>query len=253
LIQKFKDFPRISTRGFFDLQSGRKLKRKYYDLFPKIKFHKFQNISELVIMVHGLRNRRKSALGKFVIAEKRLFELDYKFPVIGYTYDSDTVGIFNKKTQVNASKVAQKIAMQNGNNLAKFVLEYKSSNPNTKIRLIGHSLGSQVIFSALKTLSKKPTNKNIIESIHLFGAAVSQNYIIKNNLKEIIQTTVHKKIINFYNPFDKVLEDTHKDGTIKNPLGLFGFSNKIPKIYQKKIFPKDHRFISYVVFLKSFP
>jgi esterase/lipase superfamily enzyme len=44
----------------------------------------------------------------------------------------------------------QVIAKKNGRNLGKFIEDFKSDSPDTKIRLIGHSLGTQVILSTLR-------------------------------------------------------------------------------------------------------
>jgi len=69
-------------------------------------------------------------------------------------------------------------------------------------------------------------------------------------MKKIVKT----KIRNFYSPTDEVLNQSHKDGSVKNPLGLNGSVGKtIPKYSQTQVFPKNHRFASYALVLKSFP
>ena len=51
----------------------------------------------------------------------------------------------------------------------------KFKNPSIKIRLMGHSLGAQVILSTIQSLAKNSKNKGIIESVHLFGASIPAN------------------------------------------------------------------------------
>ena len=56
-----------------------------YDAYPKTTFEKISQKSEIVIMIHGLRNNKSGALAKYVIAEKRLKTLNYKYDVVGYS------------------------------------------------------------------------------------------------------------------------------------------------------------------------
>ena len=149
-----KIFPKISTRGYYDLKTGKTLKNTSYDVYPKTTFDKLLQKSEIVIMIHGLRNNKSGALAKYVIAEKRLKSLNYKHDVIGYSYDSNTAGVQYKSTALSALKIGVLIAKKNGKNLSKFILDVKSKNPSIKVRLMGHSLGAQVILSTIQSLAK---------------------------------------------------------------------------------------------------
>ena len=66
-----KIFPRISTRGFYDLYSGRTIKNESYHLYPKRDFDELIGSKEITILIHGLRNNPSGALAKFVIAKRR--------------------------------------------------------------------------------------------------------------------------------------------------------------------------------------
>ena len=154
-----KIFPKISTRGYYDLKTGKTIKNTAYDIYPKTTFEKILQNSEIVIMIHGLRNNKSGALAKYVIAEKCLKSLNYRHDVVGFSYDSNTAGVQYKSTALSALKIGVLIAKKNGKNLSKFILDAKSKNPSLKIRLIGHSLGSQVILSTIQSLAKNPKNK----------------------------------------------------------------------------------------------
>ena len=65
-------------------------------------------------MIHGLRNDRKGAVNKFEIAKRRLKQLGYNYPVIGFSYDSNTKGAHIKKSEFLALKAGQRIAQKNG-------------------------------------------------------------------------------------------------------------------------------------------
>lgn len=140
-----KPIPRISTRGYYDLSSGATLKNNSYYTYPKNDFKKLVDSQEITIMIHGLRNDNAGAVAKVVLAQKQLRKLGYVHPVIGYSYDSNTTGAHLIKHAKRALAVGQKIAVKNGRNLGKFIEDFKETSPKTRIRLMGHSLGSQVI------------------------------------------------------------------------------------------------------------
>ena len=175
-------------------------------------------------------------------------------PVIGFSYDSNTKGVHLKKSEARALRVGQKIAKQNGYNLSRFIIDFKKKRPNTRIRLIGHSLGTEVILSTIKKLATSSKNYDIIESVYFFGSSLENNFAQPNKSGIILQKVVKNKILNYYCPTDEVLRQSHLDGLVKNPLGYMGSVGKtIKKFKQKRIFAKNHRFASYSLMLKSFP
>ena len=253
-MKKVNKIPRITTRGYYDLSNGKKLKTKSYFLYPQKSFDRLYGKKELVIMIHGLRNDKASAVTKFAFAKRRLKKLGYPHPVIGFSYDSNTKGAHLKKTELKALRVGQKIAKQNGTNLSKFIVDFKQKSPQTKIRLMGHSLGAEVILSTLQKLAARSQNRDIVESVYFFGASLQSNVANPQKYGRIFQKTVRNKIKNFYSPTDEVLKQSHEEGLVRNPLGFLGATGKtISKFTQKRVNPKNHRFVSYATVLKSFP
>ena len=249
-----KIFPKISTRGFYDLKTGKTLKNISYDVYPKTSFEKISQKSEIVIMIHGLRNNKSGALAKYVIAEKRLKTLNYKHDVVGYSYDSNTAGVQYKSTALSALKVGVTIAKKNGKNLSKFIKDLKSKNPSIKIRLMGHSLGAQVILSTIESLAKNSENNGIIESVHLFGASIPANSLSPKIHGNKFQKIVNKKIINYYSPYDDVLKAAHDEKWVDSPIGYRGaLGTTCKKYHQTQVRPQNHRFASYAKTIKSFP
>ncbi len=249
-----KPVSRISTRGYYDLGTGKTLKTNFYYLYPKKDFKKLIGSKELVIMIHGLQNDRAGAVAKVVLAKNRLHKLGYSYPVIGFSYDSNTTGASSIIHAKHALEVGQIIAKKNGHNLGKFIEDFKTTSPKTKIRLMGHSLGSQVILSTVEYLAKKKQNFGIIDSVYFFGASITEDVPSSKKYGKILQNIIHKKIINHYAPTDDVLYWSDKMGYVKGPLGLKGVIGKpISKYHQKLVKPKNHRFASYVAVLNSFP
>jgi len=249
-----KPIPRISTRGYYDLDSGETIKTTSYHLYPKKDFTKLIDSKELVIMVHGLQNDNAGAVAKVVLARNRLRKLDYHHPVIGFSYDSNTTGAHLITHAKHALEIGQKIAKKNGRNFGKFIEDFKVSSPKTKIRLMGHSLGSQVILSTIEYLAKKKQNSGIIDSVYFFGASITEDIPSSKKYGKILQTVINKKIINHYAPTDEILYWADKANYVHGPLGLKGAIGKpISKYHQKLVKPENHRFASYAAVLKSFP
>ena len=249
-----KIIPRISTRGYYDLKYGKTIKKNSYFLYPKKDFKKFIGSKELVIMIHGLRNDNAGAIAKVILAKNRLSNLGYHFPVIGFSYDSNTTGAHLLKYAKRALSAGQIIAKKNGHNLAMFIENFKSTSPETKIRLIGHSLGSQVILSTVEHLAKKSQNNGIVEGVYLFGASITSDVPSSKKYGKLLDTVIRSKIVNYFSPTDEVLNWANNEKFVKGPLGLNGATGKtIPKYHQKLVKPKNHRFASYIAVLNLFP
>jgi len=245
--------PRISTRGYYDLANGSTLKKNPYHLYPKKDFEKLIGSKELTIMIHGLGNDNAGAVEKVIIARKKLRRLGYHYPVVGFSYDSNTTGGHLMAFAKHALSVGQMIAKKNGRNLAIFIEDFKSISPKTKIRLMGHSLGSQVILSTVQRLSKYQ-NTGIIESVHFFGASIPSDVPSSKKYGPLLQRVIRGKIVNYYSPNDEVLFWGDKANYVSGPLGLHGATGKtISKYHQKLVSPENHRFASYAAVLRSFP
>lgn len=249
-----KPIPRISTRGYYDLTTGKTIKTNFYHLYPKKDFEKLIGSKELAIMIHGLQNNNAGAVAKIILARNQLRKLEYRHPVIGFSYDSNTTGAHLVAHAKHALAVGQIIAKKNGRNLGKFIEDFKITSPKTKIRLMGHSLGSQVILSTVEYLAKKKQNSGIIDSVYFFGASITEDIPSSKKYGKILQTIINKKIINYYAPTDEILYWADKANYVQGPLGLKGATGKsISKYHQKLVKPQNHRFASYVAVLNSFP
>ena len=248
-----KIFPRISTRGFYNLDSGITIKNQPYHLYPKRSFDALIGAKEITIMIHGLRNNAPGALTKFVIAKKRLAYLGYKNPVVGYSYDSNTTGAQYISYALHALHTGLIIAGKNGRNLAKFVTDFKQKSPETKIRLMGHSLGAHVILSMIDNLARNARNKGIIEAVYFFGGSIPSDALNSKNGSHA-QRIVATKIKNYYSPDDEVLRLADNWNWVNTPIGYRGARGKtISKYSQIMVKPKNHRFASYAAVLRSFP
>ena len=248
-----KIFPRISTRGFYNLDSGITIKNQAYHLYPKRIFDALVGTKEITIMIHGLRNNAPGALTKFVIAKKRLVYLGYKNPVVGYSYDSNTTGAQYISYALHALHIGLIIAGKNGRNLAKFVTDFKQKSPETKIRLMGHSLGAHVILSMINNLARNAKNKGIVEAVYFFGGSIPSDALNPRNGSHA-QRIVATKIKNYYSPDDEVLRLADNWNWVNTPIGYRGARGKtISKYSQIMVKPKNHRFASYADVLRSFP
>ena len=288
-------FPRITTRGAYDLATGDPVpgwggpggggrRRKggaggggkeaagvpaQYRLYPKSYFDGLAGSPELVVMVHGLRNTTSDASRKFAIAKNRLRELGYGHPVVGYSYDSNTRGAASTSAadRARAAAVGVRIAEQNGPRLAAFVRSARSSSPAMRVRLIAHSLGSQVVFSALADMAAAGGARPAVESVHLFGASVPASAPSEGSeYAAAIRAAVRSSVTSYYAPTDEVLLEAagEAEGAAAgagggrprpdDPLGLRGAHGRaVPKYRQTEVRPENHRFASYAAVLEKFP
>ena len=121
-------------------------------------------------------------------------------------------------------KTARKCAKKSGELLA-LILKDKKIYGDSKINLIGHSLGGQLIKSCLKTLyllnkedSDPKENFKINNVVFLAGATPMSNNTEK--WRNILSNTVKGKIVNCYSSKDEVLKNCFCPCELTQPIGL---------------------------------
>ncbi len=240
------EFPRINTRGHYDLWTGKKIKKGFgYSLFPKKKFDKIFDADEIVIFIHGMRNTSYGAKKGGQTLRRRLRQLGFKkHPVVSFSYDANIRGAHKYDDYDRVISVAENIAMANGRHLKQFIDDLRADNPMIKIHLVGHSLGCEVLTSFLMR-----NIENEIESVHLFGSPVNKDVVHR-----IAMGTPTVRFVNYVNKKDEDIRAEVNLGRCKEPSCL----NKVRgdhwvKVINKSCPAKDHRFKSYAEKLRSFP
>lgn len=237
------EFPRVITRGRFNLQNGNRTGKhiRDYSLFPKKKFDKIFKAEEVVIFVHGMRNSPKGAVMGGQTLRRKLRKLGYKkHPVISFSYDANIKGAHIYSDYDRVIPVAEKIAKRNGRNLHKFVSYFKEINPSIKIHLVGHSLGCEVIESFLEI------GRSEVNTVNLLGSPVDVAHLI-----HLSNRNRGTKITNHYNLKDEVIREEFDLGRCNNPSCL---DNGLRNSYtNKRIKAVHHGFSAYAEGLRKFP
>ena len=222
----------VSTRGHFDESGNLNDDSKPYDSF---NIASLGCPNESVIYVHGVWTAKdgpsearkpvfENAIEIFDRARLSLESLGYTFPVIGFSWDSDT--------EISSSgwNHAKLIAKENGPKLAQFIVDFKDKCPQTKIRVIAHSLGARVVLSSMDSLNNNQAwnNKNFhIASVHLMGADVNSDEVSKNaadvlssdGITSAYGKDIEEEVTQFYNLIDPE-DDALEPGFVS--IGLFG-------------------------------
>jgi pimeloyl-ACP methyl ester carboxylesterase len=194
---------------------------------------------EIAIFVHGWQNDENKAKERLDRVKMSLEFRNYSIPLIGLSWDSD------KDWDPAKSK-----AKEDGLKLARFISEYKDTcmrdlNKDVAIRLLGHSLGSRVILSALQGLHEDPswnndTNNFKVASVHLMGAAVDYWEVSKDSMgpgndpiKFAYGNAIEAEVTRFYNlfdPKDNILEFVYPSFEENRALGEKGREPGIDKV-----------------------
>ena len=179
---------------------------------------------DLTVFVHGWNKNgddpENEALAKFHEADTALSEAGYTGSLIGYTWDSDKGGGADF-----GWGEAQEIAQANGPKLARFALEYLQDCSGT-LRFVSHSLGAQVVFSALRTLDANSTwdaNGYRISSVHLLGAA-QDNEAPTTEWRDTYDAILYEteSVFNYYSQEDDVLSWVYNTIEFDQALGETG-------------------------------
>jgi pimeloyl-ACP methyl ester carboxylesterase len=129
---------------------------------------------EVAIFVHGWGLNETEAKERLDRVKMSLEHNGYFVPLVGLSWYSNT--------QWDAAKSN---AVQNGQSLAHFILDYMNTcrtefGKDVNVRLIAHSMGSRVVLSALNNLNINETwntNDFKLRSVHLMGAAVDDEEV----------------------------------------------------------------------------
>ena len=218
--QQQSSFSIISTRNISDLDFDIKLQMLVDNTLKK--FNETETCpSEIAIYIHGFNKDRDDAGEEFNRIHTALNLSNYQIPLIGFSWDSNVLW---EQAKVNAKKSGEK--------LAKFIFELKKRDncPNTNIRIIAHSLGASVVDNALNNLDiylnhKTNNNSQIIKSVHLLGAAIS-NKLIDNNTP--LGNAIEHLVVNFTNLYSSQDDGLEFNRYFEkhNPLGLVGASKE---------------------------
>lgn len=241
---------RITTRGYYDRRTGESLRQNTYSVYPPGMLGRLAGSAEVAIMVHGMRNDSAGAASKIWIASERLRTLGYVHPVIGFSYDADVVGAHIERDYPRALGVARTIAEGNGPRLAAFLKDFSQKSPRTAVRILGHSLGSEVVLSAARSLGVDGSEP-LMASVHLFAASVARRDMA--TAKEALERAVSGMIKNYYHTGDEELAGGHNSGLNPYPIGLCGAKTDWSKLQDISVSPENHRFASYAAVLDSFP
>ena len=223
----------VSTRNHFSLRTS-ELNLSHglqgYDSYnvPGLDGKPCSDTNEIAVYIHGAWTGQTAAKEQ---TDRTMLSLDsneYKVPVIGFSWDSNTA------TNPSGWSLAKSIANQNGAKLAKFLADFKINCPDHNIRIIAHSLGAKIVESALLNLNnnyqirKKDSSDNIITSVHFLGAAISDRATSKNTQFGIAIDNSVNRFYNLYNPKDNLLTGAYLKTENENPLGLFGLKEGEP-------------------------
>jgi hypothetical protein len=165
---------------------------------------------DLVIYIHGFNRDDVEAQEEFNRIQTSLLDNSYRIPLVGVSWDSKVLW-----------PIAKDNAENNGLLLEQYLVSLQEKCPDTKIRIVAHSLGAVIVDTAIFKLSNNPEWNGKISSVHLLGAAID-NKLISNHTLAIEQ--IVDKFYNLYNPEDDGLKfnqifENH------SPLGLVGAPN----------------------------
>lgn len=183
---------------------------------------------ELVVQIHGFNWTPSAAAGQFETVAESTGRAGSSAPVVGYSWDSD-----NERLEWWPTV---DIAERNGAKLAAFLADYREAAPETTVRLIAHSLGAQVAFSAAERLADADVT-DAVDSLSLLGAAVDDEAASLGAFDETyghaLQTAVGQ-VDNFYKTDDETLGGLYEFAEWDTALGRQGISGPAPDNYSER-------------------
>jgi pimeloyl-ACP methyl ester carboxylesterase len=161
--------------------------------------------TDLVVVIHGFNNNDRRARYKFDMASAALRANGYDGALAGWSWDADTQ---RDPLGTTGYHSADDHAILNGRMLAQFAVDYKRACPNTRLHVLGYSMGARVALEALKALDDDPRfarSSCRIDTVHLLGAAVDNEEVeLDRQYGQAIQDRAGR-LFNYYSLEDNAL------------------------------------------------
>jgi len=222
-------FPQVSTRGHYDITWYGEPYRKSgygefeYDTVGAIPGLDGESQDELLVYVHGWMKEPGEAVEGFRTAREAYRANGYDQPVVGFNWDSDS-DLFDWWESTE-------IAEANGKKLAKFVHDYRERNPETRMRLVCHSLGARVLLSAVEVLNRSDVT-DYVDSISLLGGAADNDAVATDGAYGPDIANAVGQADNFWKDDDDVLNWAYTSVEFDSAVGEEGCEGTQPANYQ---------------------
>lgn len=210
------DYPGVSTRDHFSINwyGGVELDEGTYNYDYRGDWAKYDHGDELLMFVHGWNNDddEDEDIDGAYTCEQALIEQGYDETGVVYTWDSDKGGGID-----DGWYEAQEIAQQNGPKLANFLLDWQSTD-GRPVRIVAHSLGAQVVCSAMANLHYWGYS-NVVEDLVLVGGAADDGECaLEGSYGPGLQGAA-RQVLNCYKTDDSVLEWAYSLGEFDTAVG----------------------------------
>lgn len=149
---------------------------------------------ELVVHCHGWDNDEECGKTRVNSAREAYDVEGYEGFVTGLVWDS-SYAWWNAKD----------IADINGKKLANFLVDYKADNPETTLRIQGHSLGARVVAEAILELDRMGEYDVLTTAVFMVGAIENHSVAVDGRYGEAIENVV-QHAENFWMEDDAILD-----------------------------------------------
>ncbi|WP_435363133.1 DUF726 domain-containing protein [Haloarchaeobius sp. DYHT-AS-18] len=216
------DYPLISTRGHFDDDGNLTSSGTTYNYYGEGDWAKYTESwhDEIIVFVHGWNqdDSEDQDIDGAYTCELALEQNGVSQTNVGYSWDSD-----------RGWWTAVDIAKRNGPKLANWIANW-NNNGGDPIRLIGHSLGAQVVASTLANLHAWGYY-NAVETASLVGGAIpDQTVSTEDKYGDAIEYSSYS-FGNFYNREDDVLDWAYSTAEWDTAVGEQGIQDGLAAPY----------------------
>lgn len=178
---------------------------------------------ELAFFVHGFKSSStQNGINQAHAAELAADHNGYTEPFVAVCYDTDA-----------SWSTAKSNAEDEGQRLGQFLVEYMADNPETTIRLLGHSLGTRVVVYCLQELASSGAS---VDAAAAVGGAIDADSVTTKNgydqsqFDEAIENAA-ERFDNYHNTDDSILDGSYYWSEWEEAVGEIGCDGPAPSNY----------------------
>lgn len=181
---------------------------------------------DLLVKVHGWGADEPAGRGRFALFRDAVRGAGYDGGVASFSWDADQRPI--------EWRHGVEVAARNGAKLGQFLHDYGVDHPETRLHVVGMSLGSEVVLETLRALDEAGL-EDAVATAHVLGGASRSGSVAEHGRYGDAVAGAAERVHNYWTPHDATVSGLYRLAENGTGLGGSGSRGPTPANYE------DHR------------
>jgi hypothetical protein len=178
---------------------------------------------DVLVKVHGWGAEKRAARGRLALFRDAARTAGFEGEIVGFSWDADQSPV--------EWRHGVEVAARNGVKLGQFLHDYAVDHPDTRIHVVGMSLGSEVVLEALRALAAADL-ADVVATAHLLGGASRSGSVAVHGRYGDAVAGAAERVHNYWTPRDGTVNGLYRLAEDGTGLGGSGSRGETPPNYR---------------------